>query len=85
MTKEVFQQVFTAVGGGKGIHDIVCDTGQAQRVVKVKSVSVASRVREDCTKELRNNKERTFNGRWTGKSPSIRVSQNTRAGTRNIK
>ena len=85
MTEQVFPHVFTVVGGGKGIHYAVWDRGQAAGVVKVEGIPVAAGLGEELMKVLRDNNEGRFNGRWTGERPPIRVSQNTRTGTGNIK
>ena len=85
MTEQVFPQVFTAVGGGKVIHYAVWDRGQAAGGVKVEGIPVSAGLGEDLMKVLRDNNEGRFNGRWTGERPPIRVSQNTRTGTGNIK
>ena len=74
ITEEVFPQVFTAVGGGKGIHYAVWDRGQAAGIVKVEEIPVAAGLGEDLIKILRDNNEGRFNGRWTGERPPIRVS-----------
>ena len=85
MTEQVFPHVFTAVGGGKGIHYAVWDRGQAAGVVKVEGIPVAAGLGEEVMKVLRDNNQGRFNGRWTGERPPIRVSQNMRTGTGNIK
>ena len=85
ITEQVFPEVFTAVGGSKGIRYAVWDRGQAAGVVKVEAILVAAGLGEDLMKVLRDNKEGRFNPRWTGERPPIRVSQNTRTGTGNIK
>ena len=85
MTEQLFPEVFTAVGGGKGIHYAVWDRGQAAGVVKVEGIPVSAGLREELMKILRDNNEGRFNGRWTGERPPIPVSQNTRTGTGNIK
>ena len=85
ITKQVFPHVFTAVGGSKGIHYAVWDRGQAAGVVKVEGIPVAAGLGEELMKVLRDNNEGRFNGSWTGMRPPIRVSQNTRTGTANIK
>ena len=71
MTEQVFQQVFTAVGGGKCIHDAVWDRGQAAGVVKVEGIPVAAGLGEELMKVLRDNNEGRFIGRWTGERPPI--------------
>ena len=85
MTEQVFSHVFTAVGGGKGIHYVVWDRGQAAGVVKVEVIPVTARLGGKLIKVLRYNKEGRFNGSWTGERPFNQVSQNTRTGTGNIK
>ena len=85
ITEQVFPEVFTAVGGGKGFHNAVWDRGQAAGVVKAEGIPVSAGLGEELMKILRDNNEGRFNGRWTGETPSIRVSQNTRTGMGNIK
>ena len=48
-------------------------------------IPVSAGLGEELMKILRDNNEGRFNGRWTGERPPIRVSQNTRTGTGNIK
>ena len=71
MTEQVFLELFTAVGGGKGIHYAVWDRGQAAGVVKVEAIPVAAGLGEELMKVLRDNNEGRFNGRWTGERPPI--------------
>ena len=51
----------------------------------MEAIPVAAGLGEELMKILRDNNEGRFNGRWTGERPPIRVSQNTRTGTGNIK
>ena len=85
MTEQVSPHVFTTVGGGKGIHYAVWDRGQAAGVVNVEAILVTTGLCEELMKVLRDNNKGKFNGRWTGEKPPIRVSQNTRTDTGNIK
>ena len=75
MTEQVFPEVFTAVGGGKGMHYAVWDRGQAAGVVKVEGIPVAAGLGEELMKVLRDNNQGRFNGRWTGERPPIRQQQ----------
>ena len=57
MTEQVFPHVFTAVGGGKGIHYAGWDRGQAAGVVKVEAIPVAAGLGEELVKVLRDNNQ----------------------------
>ena len=85
MMEQVLPHVFTAVGGGKGVHYAVWDRGQEAGVVKAEGIPVSVGLGEELMKVLRDNNEGRFNGRGTGERPPIPVSQNTRTGTGNIK
>ena len=63
MMEQVFPHVFTAVGGGKGVHYAVWDRGQAAGVVKVEGIPVSAGLGEELMKILRDNNEGRFNGR----------------------
>ena len=43
--------MFTAVGGGKGIHYAVWDRGQAAGVVKIEAIPVAAGLGEELMKQ----------------------------------
>ena len=53
--------------------------------MKFEGIPVAAVLGEELMKVLWDDNEGRFNGRWTGERPPIRVSQNIRTGTRNIK
>ena len=80
MMEQVLPHVITAGEGGKCVHYVVWDRGQAVGVVKVEGIPVSAGMGEELMKVLRDNNEGRFNGRWTGERPPIRVSQNTRIG-----
>ena len=85
MHKQVFNEVFEPIPRKKGAHFMVWDRGMAAGVVKVEGVAVAAGIGAELNKTLSERNEGRFKGRWTGERPPMRVSQNNRFGTCNIK
>ena len=85
MHEQVFDKVFEPIPGKKGAHFTVWDRGMAAGVVKVEGVPVAAGIGAELNKTLNESNEGRFKGRWTGERPPMRVSQNNRLGTCNIR
>ena len=85
MHKQVFDKVFEPIPGKKGAHFTLWDRGMAAGVVKVEVVPVVAGIGAKLNKTLSESNKGRFKGRWTGERPPMRVSQNNRLGTCNIK
>ena len=85
MHEQLFNEMFEPILGKKGAHYTVWDRGMAAGVVKVEGVPVTAGIEAELNKTLSKSNEGRFKGRWTGERPTMKVSQNNRLGTCNIK